>query len=59
MKKYPQPIDPFKSQTEFIAWLFGIAHNAYSMLAQYEAEQDEAEKAQLRDILSGSKEAAK
>jgi hypothetical protein len=51
MRRYPEPTGP-KTQTELLAWLFSSLGAAYSMLAQYEAEDDQREHERMRETLS-------
>lgn len=52
--KYPQDLpSSFQTQTELLAWLFGALSNVYNMLAQYEAEDREAEEQKFKDDLFG------
>jgi hypothetical protein len=49
-RRYPEPIGP-KSESELMAWLFGLLHGAYSMLAQYEEDVKQTEHQRLRDFV--------
>lgn len=50
-QRYPEPVGP-KTEKELMAWLFGLLHGAYSMLAQYEEDVKRAEAQQIRDMFS-------
>jgi hypothetical protein len=50
--KYPESVNPFASQTELMAWLFGSLSAAYNMLAQYERDERKAERKRIEEIFS-------
>lgn len=49
--KQPKSIDPFRSNAEFLAWAYGQMACAYSLVAQYERDEERRKREQLQSAM--------